>query len=165
MPVEGAIAERTRAVLPITWDALERDPRYGDGLLRAVIDSAKEKILGEVVDPDLEVEYPILAVEYVAKIAALELITPGIDFWMNQPTSESATGTNEVHTFTERANELRELRKILLEDTRSMLIDVIPLITRRVRRTGFARISTFDEDFITPSPLEFPRPYAPTDRT
>jgi hypothetical protein len=169
MPVEGAIAERTRGTIPITWDALSRDSRFGDGLLQTTIDTVKEIVFGTVVAPLAEATYPLVLIDYTAKLAALELINPGIDFWMNQPISESATGVNENHTFTERARELRELRKILLEDTRRDRADmealVAELVGYRRRNPGIPLLSSMDDELLTPSPQEFPRPYVATERS
>ena len=166
MAVQGAIAERVAGILPVTWDALERDQRYGDTLLRTAIDTIKERVFGVNVTPTAEVSYPLIVIDYVAKLVAIDLCTPGIDFWMSEVTSASTTGTNEVVTWVDRANQLMQLRKDLLEETRLMKGEVDPLIgyTRLTKKPRMA-INTLDEDFLTPSPLEFPRPYRVTDRT
>lgn len=167
MAVEGAIAERTRGILPVTWDALQRDTsRYGDGLLRSTIDTVKERVFGTVSAPATEATYPLIVIDYVAKLAALELITPGIDFWMNEPVSESATGTDENHAFVDRAEALRELRKSLLDETRRLAPEVGPLIGyTRLSNAPRPAINTLDDEFLTPSPQEFPRPFARTARS
>ena len=167
MPLEGAIAERTRAILPVTWDALAGDSRFGDGLLQTAIDYSKENVTGEVVVPaDEATTYPLIVIDYIAKMAALEIIPPWIDFWMNQPVSESATGTNENHSFEARAEVLKELRKDLLEETRRRAGEIADILGfRRQRSTGVPLSSTIDDEFLTPSPQEFPRPYAVTDRS
>jgi hypothetical protein len=166
MPVVGAIAERVAGILPVTWDALERDSRYGDALLRTAIDTMKMRVFGTNVTPLAESAYPMIVVDYVAKLVAIDLCNPGIDFWMSEVTSTSATGTNEVVTWVDRANQLSQLRKDLLEETRLMKPEVDPLIGfTPVTRTPRMAINTLDEDFVTPSPFEFPRPYRVTDRT
>lgn len=165
MPVVGAIAERTRGILPVTWDALQRDPRFGDALLQTVIDTVKQSVFGTIVAPTAESTYPVLAIDYAAKLVALELITPGIDFWMNEPLSESATGTNENHTFVDRAAQLQDLRRQLLEETRRMAADVAALIGYRRPNSRRPLLNTIDDELLTPSPQEFPRPYAATGRS
>jgi len=161
MPVEGVIAERTRGILPVTWDAMHGDPRYGDGLLQTVIDTAKERVFGVNVASGAESAYPLIVIDFVAKVAALELITPGIDFWMSQPISESATGTNENHTFTDRAAALRALREDLLAETRRLAGEVGSLITfRRISGKAVPKLNTINDDLLTPSPQDFPRPYS-----
>lgn len=167
MAVDGVIAERARAVLPATWDALAKDTtRFGEPQLRSTVDYVKDRIFGVVVAPAAEASYPFIVIDYVAKLVALELCNPGIDFWMNEFLSESATGTNENVTFTDRAAVLERLRASLLEETRMMKPEVDPLIGYvRIVKSNRPLSNTIDEDFITPSPLEFPRPYRVSDRT
>lgn len=166
MAVEGAIAERTRGILPVTWDALSRDPRFGDGILRTTIDTVKERTFGVSVDPTVESAYPLVVIDYAAKLVAIELCDPGIEIWMDQPVSESATGTNENHTFVDRAETLRKLREALLTETRLEAPNVAPLINfTRISNQPRPKINTLDDEFLTPSPQEFPRPYAPTSRS
>lgn len=166
MSLEGAIAERTRGIIPVTWDALMRDPRFGDGLLQTAIDTAKENVTGETVTPNGEANYPLIVIDFIAKVAALEIISPGIDFWMNEPISESASGTNENHTFPDRAKTLQELRRVLLEETRAKADEIAEVLGyRRSRARGVPRSNTLDDEFLTPSHQEFPRLYAPTSRS
>lgn len=161
MPVAGAIAERVQGILPVTWDALTRDPRYGDGLMRQTIDYVKDSVFGEVVAPEAESVYPMLTIDYAAKLAALEIIPAGIDFWMNEPISESATGTNENHSFTDRAAALRQLRADLLEQTRLLAPDIQGLLGyRRVSGRAVPLMDTIDTPLLTPDPTTFPRPFA-----
>jgi len=165
--VAGVIAERTRGILPVTWDALSSDSqRFGEGLLRTTIDTVKERVTGQNVLPAMESAYPLLVIDYLAKLVALELINPGIDFWMSEPLSESASGTNENHTFTDRAEALRLLRGDLLDETRRLYPEVAPLIAyKRISLAPRPRLNTIDDELLTPSPQEFPRPYRATERS
>ena len=168
MALEGVIAERTRAVLPVTWDALSRDPRYGDDLLQTAIDTAKAWVTGGVITPAAEEStYSVVVVDYIAKVAALELISPGIDFWMNEPVSETATGTDEAHTFVDRAESLRKLGEQLLAETRRKADEIGPLLPDIPAHLvkGVPLLNTIDDEFLTPSPQEFPRPYIRTGRS
>lgn len=150
-------------ILPVTWHALSQDTRYGDGFLGDVIDLVKEMVFGEVISTDEENTYALVIIDYAAKLAAIELCTPGIDFWMNEPVSESATGTNENHTFIDRAKQLSELRKTLIEDTRRMAGDVAALLGFRRFSPRRPLLNTMNDELLTPSPQEFPRPYVATD--
>ena len=166
MAVEGAIAERARAELPVTWDALSLAPQFGDALLQAKIDAVKEAVFGVVVTPNAEAAYPLMVVNYVGKLVALELITPGIDYWMSEPITVSATGTQETTSYTDRAAMLLRLREDLLKQSRALWPDVSALIGfTRVSSAPIPLLSTMEEPFITPSPFEFPRPYRETDRS
>lgn len=166
MPVAGAIAERARGILPVTWDALAADQRYGDGLLQSAVSLVKENVFGVVVAPDAEAAYKLIVIDYAAKLVVLELIPAGVDFWMNEPMSESATGTNENHTFVDRAGTLRELGRDLLIETRRIGPDIAVLVGfRRVSSKSVPKLSTMDDEFLTPSHQEFPRPYSATERS
>jgi hypothetical protein len=166
MPIGGAIATRVRAILPVTWNALEGDSRYGDALLQTAIDTAKDAVTGQVVASSAETTYPLIVRDFIAKVAALELINPGIDFWMNEPSSESAEGTNENHTFVDRAEKLKELRDALLAETRDKADEIAEILGfTRVSSKQVPRINTMDDPFLTPSHQEFPRPYIETART
>lgn len=167
MPViEGAIAARVRGIIPITWDALLLDPRYGDALLQTAVNLGKESVTGTVVVPIAESAYSLVVIDYIAKIITLELIPAGIDFWMNQPISESATGTDENHSFTERAATLAELRTALLKETRSKADEIGAILGfRRASGKSIPRLNTINDELLTPSPQEFPRPFAVTERS
>lgn len=168
MPVAGAIAERTRRVFPVTWDALSSDPRYGDGLLQDTVDLVKENLFGKVIDIGIEDTFPLRVLDYAAKVIALELIPPGIDLWMNQPTSETTTGTNESTTYVDRADKLKQQRDALLAETRAGAAEMEALIAqitgfRPTRMTsGVPGLSSINDDLLTPSPQEFQRQYART---
>lgn len=166
MAVAGVIAERVRGIIPVSWDALSKDARFGETLLRDTIDTKKEEVLGEVVTPANESLYPLLVINYVAKLVALELLTPAIDFWRSEPVSLVTTGTNEQTTYSDPVVALEALRKSLLEQTRREWPLVKPLVTfSRISVAPRARINTLDDEFLTPSPQEFPRPYRVTERS
>lgn len=164
MAVAGAIAARTRAIIPVTWDALAISPLYGDGLLRATIDSVKERILGTNAAPgDEDTLYSAPVIDYLAKLSVLELIPAGIDFWMNEPVSVATTGTSEQTTYSSRVQALQDLRRALIEETRKLQDQIEPIIgVIPVGRAPRASINTLTDDFLTPSPQEFPRPYSRT---
>lgn len=166
MPVEGAIAERARGILPVTWDALSGDARYGDGLLQSSVDTAKESVLGQVILPADELSLPLIVINFVAKIVALEVIPAGIDFWMSEPIGLATTGTNEAISYVDRPAQLGKLRDMLLQETRTDATDIAGVVGyRRSSSRSRMKISTPDDLFLTPSPQEFPRPYTETGRS
>lgn len=164
MAVAGAIADAARGQLPVTWDMLSKDRRFGDALLQRAIDTTKEKILG-TADSDEDL-LPLIVIRYLGKLVALDLITPGIDSWRDNPVTLVTTGTNEQTSYSDPVEALLRLRELLLKQTRDDWADVGPLINFR-RLTGGPRpaINTLDEEFLTPSPQEFPRPYRVTERS
>lgn len=164
MAITGEIADRTKAIMPITWDALSKDSRYGEELLQATIDTVKERIFGE--NPPAENTMALVVIDYTSKTIALELINPGIDFWMSQPVSATATGTAEDVTYPSRTAELRNLRTYLIAEVKKLEPEVMPLIDyNRLSRPPRASSSTQNDPFITPSPQEFPRPFGSTSRS
>jgi len=167
MAVAGEIANRTKAIMPITWDALGKDSRFGEALLRSTIDLVKERVTGVNVDPENEGStYVLVVIDYLAKLSALELINPGIDFWMTQPISTTTTGTAEDVAYPSRTLELRNLRISLLIQVKKLEAEVLPLIGyNRVSRAPRASSSTQNDPFITPSHQEFPRPFGTTSFT
>lgn len=165
MPVVGPVADRVKGLIPITWDALERDPRVGDGPLQAAVNLAKQTVTGNVTPSSQEQNYPLIVIDYIAKIATIEIIPAGVDFWMNQSQSISSSGTNENLSYTDRANQLENRRNDLIQETRDKYTEVAKMIGywsdngRAVPQLSSANINPFH---LTPSPEEFPRPYKQT---
>ena len=167
MAVAGAIADAARGQIPVTWDMLSTSRKFGDALLRSAIDGVKEEILGEVGTPESEDDLPLSVIRYLGKLTALDLITPGIDAWRaDSPTTVVTTGTNEQATYSDPVQGLLEVRKLLIEQTRKDWELVAPLINfRRIRSGPRPAINTLNDEFLTPSPQEFPRPYRVTERS
>ena len=163
MPVEGVIAEAARRVLPVTWDALLRDTqRFGDALLQSVVDTVKDRLFGQVVTPQAEDQYPLRVIQFAGKMVALELVNPGIDFWMNELLQESASGVSETHTYVDRADKLRlQGERLAWEITRDAdsIYALLGTAPPR-RRLPIMGISTpADDVLLTPNPREFPAPF------
>lgn len=164
MSVEGAIAEFARGVLPYTWDALSKEDAFGDALLQRNVDAVKEIVFGSVIEVAAEDDFPLRVLRWCGKRVALELITPGIDMWMNQAIQISATGTSEVTAFEQRSEALRKLREQLLaeilREEPEIAVEVGVPIVRNRPRMG---ISTPEDDLLlTPNPREFSLPYRQT---
>lgn len=165
LPVTGAIADRVRGLIPITWDALQKDKRVGDSTLQGSIDVAKANVTGTVVPSGQENGYPVIVVDFIAKCAVIEIVPAGVDFWMNQSLMVSSTGTNEVISYVDRASQLEELKREYLEETRTKGVEIAKLIGfyadngRAVPQMSSAAINPYH---LTPSPEEFPRPYRQT---
>lgn len=164
MPLPGDIAERTRGLIPLTWDALENDDRYGDTLLATALDIARETVLGKQTSEAEEDILPRVVIDYVAKIAVIEIIPAGIDYWMSQTIAIVTTGTNESETYTDRAAMLRELRNDLLAETRGKANDIAGLVNYWPANSAAPRpaMDTINDLLLTPSPAEFPRPFTQT---
>ena len=165
MPLAGVIADRAKAIIPITWDALSGDPRVGDDSLQTAIDLAKATTTGNVVEPGQEGNYPLVAVDYMAKLAVIETAQAGVDYWMNQSILISSTGTNENISYTDRAATLAKLRTELLNETRQKQPEISKLIGYYIdsgHDVPAMSSATTNPFHSTPSPEEFPRPYRQT---
>jgi len=168
MAISGMIADRTRGILPITWHALLTDTvRYGETFLQVAIDTAKEDVTGEVIAASEEdTAYSYLVRDFIAKKAVLQIIPAGIDFWMNQTIAESAEGTHEVTSFTDRAQQLRELYTLLLNEIKGLEDEIAEILGfRRHSTVGLPAINTLDDEFLTPSHQEISRPFRATSRS
>lgn len=160
----GRIADHAKSMMPVSWAAMSNDDRIGDASLLAQIDSAEAQIFGDTLS-ELSIDedaLPFLVVDFSAKVAMLELIRTAIDFWMDQKTSATTTGTAETTTYADRIAALKEQRAELLVDLARMEDIVTPLIpaleTRR--STGVPLLSTIDDELLTPNPQDLGRPYA-----
>lgn len=110
-PLTGLVARAVRSMIPTTWDALARADYYGTSLLNERIRVAKEIALGPVLADSDESTLTALMREYLATLAAIEIIPAGIEYWMNQKIAVSTTGTNETTSFTDR--QLALLKSLL----------------------------------------------------
>src|ERR1700754_1857099 len=115
MAVAGVIADRIAGILPVTWDALSKDTRFGETRLRSTIDYIKFLVLNKTVTPTAEAAQPLLVIDYIAKLTAIELCAAGITLWMTELVAESATGTAEQHVYIDRAAALEKQRARLVE--------------------------------------------------
>lgn len=162
MPVEGVIADAARGIFPVTWDALSRNPVFGDGLLQQAVDLSKDALFGDVIPVADEEDYPLRVIKFAGKLTALELITPGVDMWMNEPTYEASSGTNETHTFVDRAERLYLLgqqlaQEVLREEASIYALLGTPRPTRLLPRPDIAVDP--NDVLLSPNPREFPAPF------
>lgn len=138
MAVAGEIAAAAREQLPVTWDALLADPRYGEPAIQRRVDLVKHRLFGSVVDPDVEsVTYDPFVVEYAGKLVALSVVPAGADYWAVQKIQDAA-GERQQAMWVDRVDKLWMLYRNLLAETRSMLPDVqailgVTLVAKRSR--------------------------------
>lgn len=128
----GPVYRKARGIIPVTWSALEEWEKYGDALLQEHIEVIKTKIFGVAVAVDDEYDLDIRVQQYLAKLAVIGVIPTGIDYWLNQKTSVSATGTNENVSFPDRIEALKDIHKQLVGEIvadRAEIEDIIDLPT------------------------------------
>lgn len=165
--VDSPIALHARDELPETWDGLIEANTFGEPALERRLDIVMYRVFGAVLDQtEQEALSPLLAA-YVGKLFALDLIIPGIDFWSKQAISHSA-GERESKTYKDRAEDLKELRKMIFADAVAMLPDVeaeLPQIPKRLSDTFRVQEAGLLTAHVTPDPLTFPSIYGPPEGT
>jgi hypothetical protein len=161
--VAGSIASRVIGLLPVTWDALSQDPRYGEARLIERVDIVKETLFGQVIAASSEATtYSLRVRDYAAKLAAIEIITAAIDFWMDKSLTIQVDSPRELKTYESRIAALRQQKADLIADTRMLAPIIAPELTPRSGLAGVPGLSTIDVDLVTPDPFTFPKPYADT---
>jgi hypothetical protein len=162
---DSPIALAARDELPETWDKLLQAPTFGEEALQRRLDVLTYRAFGASLDEDEQELLDPVLVSYLGKRLALDLIIPGIDYWSKQALSLSA-GERETKAYKDRAEDLKELRKLLLEDTSKMLPEVVlPQIPRPAADTVRVLESGFSTVHVTADPMGFPPLYGPPEET
>ncbi len=156
----GAIADRVKAYIPITWDGLSTDSRYGLTVLQGRVDRAKYEVLGVAAPLDsAEAGLPEDQIEHIAKRAVVKIIPAGIEFWADKPITKNTTGTAEVVSYESRIQSLRALYAQLLQE---IAIEE-PIVTPILQTTGFPAVSDGENDIlVSENPHVFPPAYTRT---
>lgn len=148
----------------MTWDELAKPAVLGpDGLERRV-NAVLLELFGEKITEAIQAALDPQVIEYAGKKIALKLVAPGIDVWMTFANQFTATGRNEIKSYANRANELREWRKIALVELKEMWPDVEPLLPAARVPIGspIPVVELLGSDgFVTPDPDLFEPPFAP----
>lgn len=157
------ITKRVRSILPVTWDAMSNDSRLDDSVLVDPILYVEVYYLEEEPDETTQDAMNRLVVEFIAKNAAIALINPAIDYWMEQSQTKVTTGTNETTSYPDRIRALEKLKEALLKEVAKLEPIVSPLIPVIPTRKGNTapRMSTINDPLLTPNPQDFGEPYAP----
>jgi hypothetical protein len=159
------IALAARDELPETWDKLSEADSFGPDALERRLNVLLYRAFG-TTDVEQDNLDPVL-VSYLGKRFALDLIIPGIDYWSKQVLSLSA-GERETKAYKDRAEDLKELRKLLIDDTTRMLPEVqaaLPLIPRPASDTIKVLEAGFSTVHVTADPFGFPPMYGPPEET
>lgn len=155
-PTQGLIAQQVRSLMPATWDALSKVDYMGPALLSERILIAKYMALPAVVATQDEVGFSPLMRDYIATLAAIEIIPAGLEYWAQQKISISTTGTNETTSFTDRQYAmLKGLLPVLRAKAASLASNpsIIPQLS--LLGEGPAVSGNDDGVLITQSPFDF----------
>ena len=164
---DSPIALAARDELPETWAALLESPTFGDEALERRLNTLMYRAFGTVLDDAEQAALSPVMISYVGKKFALDLIIPGIDYWSKQAISHSA-GERESKAYKDRAEDLKALRLLLLEDASNMLPEVeanLPLVPRALSDTARVLPAGFIEPHVTADPFGYPPMYGPPEET
>lgn len=159
----GRIADKAKSNIPVTWDALNSDPRISDATLLEREKFVESMIFGEVMEDAAEDALDELVAEYAGKYLAIELIGVAIDYYQHLSEMESTQQPVEIVNFPERLKHLKAMKEDLIGDMARLEPIVTPLIPNLTdrRSTSAPRLSSFDDDLLTPNPQDFGPIYAP----
>lgn len=131
----GAIVDGISDHMPITAEALKKSPSFGERRMQKIATLIQLRVLKEAVSPDQEiVAYELPLLDYFSKRVALELCTPGIDYWARQHRTATAQGPTEITSFPDMIQALEKLRDRLvieLEENWRELSFFVPELKQR----------------------------------
>lgn len=152
----GAIARAARAIIPVTWYALERTNKYGDSLLQDKIEVVKMRVFNSVISVANEATYDVRVINFLAKLAVLEIIPGAVDYWMDQHITVTTTGTSEMVSYPDRIAALWKIYERLvgeIADEKPVIEDIldIPELAKLYQTPVFSE----GKEFMTPLPSKF----------
>jgi hypothetical protein len=111
----GAIADGVADHMPTTYEALRSDSSFGERRIQKIATLIQLRVLKSYVQPDEEISiYELPMLDYFSKRVALELCTPGIDYWGRQLRTQTAQNPTEISSFPDMIAALEKLRDRLV---------------------------------------------------
>lgn len=163
----GTIYRKLQGFLPITIDALRDSSHYGDSQIQDRINEVKMRLLGSTLPVEDEIDLDVRVQTYLAKLAAIEIIPVGVDYWANQHISVTTGGggTNEIATYPDRIAALWKIYERYLLEVREDATTIEGILGTQVTVVpSFATPQVSDgaatDDFVTPNPNTDYREYA-----
>lgn len=159
-PLRGIIARQVRSLMPVTWEALKNADYYGESLLAERVGIAKALALPAALVGQDETVFTALMRDYIATLAAIEIIPAGIEYWMQQKIMVSATGTNESTSYTDRqAAFLKSLLPRLLAKAAQLAANPSVIALANSSYESPAISGNDDGQLITSDPYTFPEAF------
>jgi hypothetical protein len=153
----GAIADYLRDIIPVTYQAMIDSNRFGPLGIQRQIDVVKTALFASVCLPAAEATlYTPLVLDYAARVAAIRIIPPAVDFWGDVPTAVTTTGTNEVQSFPDRVENLWDIFAVCKAIIGSNTVIDGVVVSRSI---GMPAISLLGKNKVTPDPSTFPAPF------
>jgi hypothetical protein len=155
----GPVARAARREIPIAWDYLSSLPGYGDVELSEKIETVKLTVLGYTMSIADEESADKRVVDYLGKMAAIDVIPAAIDYWTDRMVSQSARGSDEVITYPNRIAALESKLKYLLAVTERMRPRIEDIIGRVTKRSEPGPAVDTEGPLVTPGLENFPAPF------
>lgn len=155
----GAVVDGAQMYMPVTFGVLKSDVRFGDRRLQQMAELVKMKVLGYVIPVDQEDNLEIVLLDYLSKRTALDLITPGIDYWGRQLRTATSSQTSEVISYPDIISALQKLRATLCAELAEDWLQVQILVPGTPNRKVVPMPASSMEGlpFRTRNPQEMPR--------
>lgn len=112
----GPVVDGIAQYMPVTFDVLRTDDRFGDRFLQRYADRAKREMFGYVDPPDYENQYDPQLIDYLAKVAAKHLILPAKDYWARQFRTRTTQSPVETSSYPDMLAALDQLHGRLCEE-------------------------------------------------
>ncbi len=153
----GAVYRAAKSIIPVTWGRLENWEDYGDSLLQDQIENCKLRVFNSSVSATDEKNYDRRVIDYIAKLTVLYVIPAGMDYWLSQKQSVSATGVNENASYPDRIEALEKIYEKLLREISQDRAEVEAILGTSITEfnSDFPIFSAgAEEGYITPLPSE-----------
>ena len=156
MAQSANIANRVRAFIPATFEALTSATYYGLDSVQQHVDTVKFRLFATVVPQTLEATvYNPFVLDYAAKVATLNIIPSGADFWSDQMQTETAH--EQTQSFPDRIASLWRIHERLLSEVRRdepIFLKYYPT-SLIVDKTTVPAISSDGQPDLTVDPVHF----------
>lgn len=157
----GLVADQAKvAIGGSTFDGLATSMDFGTSFIQMAVDNVKARVMRFPPSTADEVMLPAILLQYLGKLCALELISAARDLWMTQA-EQINIGNDPVEnvTYPSRLGMLAAIEARLLDDTRSMWPQVLPIVDDPVAAgfTGPAIDEPEGMGHVTRDPRLFPR--------
>ena len=111
----GAIVDGVSDHMPVTAEALKKSVSFGERRMQKIATLIQLRVLKTSVPPEEEIiKYELPLLDYFSKRVALELCTPGIEYWARQQKTSTKQGPTEIISYPDIIGTLEKLRNRLI---------------------------------------------------
>lgn len=107
----GVIVDGAANFMPVTFARLRDSEDFSAGRLQHYSSMAQAKAFGTYVGAAAEAgTYDFFVVDYLSKVVARDLCTPGIDYWGRQLKTSTTQNPTEIESYPDMIKALEDLR-------------------------------------------------------